>query len=210
MTRPTIMWQPIVTLDTAAVVGHEALARFSTGSPEQVFASAAQAGSEVARTLDAVCRHMALTHCPSTGWIFVNVHPASIDAQSWPSIADRHIASRVIWELPEAAGWAPHQVPSDRQVALDDVGSGYGELLRLARVPWRYLKLDRSLVSEIPHDLVVRALVHDLVQMARDRGGYVIGEGVEQQCEADGLAALGVTYGQGFLWGRPGLLSDRV
>lgn len=206
MTHPTMVWQPIVELDTATVVGHEALARFPIGRPDEIFATAAREGSEIVRALDAVCRQKALTHCPPTGWIFLNVHPASIDAQSWPSITDADVASRVVWELPEAAGWVPHQVPSDQQVALDDVGSGYGELLRLARVPWRYLKIDRSLVTQIPHDLVVRALVYDLVQLAQDRGGHVIGEGVEQQREADALATLGVTYGQGFLWGRPALL----
>ena len=208
MTQPTIVWHPIVALNTAAIIGHEALARFPRGNPEQVFAEAAKHGSHVVRALDAQCRQIALEQCPERGWVFVNVHPASIRAESWPTIDNPAVASRVIWELPEAAGWGPHQVPPDQQVALDDVGSGYGELLRLARIPWRYLKLDKSLVSQVPQDLVVRALVHDLVHMAADRGGAVIGEGVEQQREADALAALGVTYGQGFLWGPPALLSD--
>lgn len=208
ITDPTIVWHSIVALDTGTVIGHEALSRFSNGRPDQMFASASQRGPSVVRALDTRCRQAALKQCPGNGWVFINVHPASIQAESWPTIEDPELASRVIWELPEASGWGPHQVPPDQQVALDDVGTGYGELLRLARIPWRYLKLDRSLVSQVPHDLVVRALIHDLVRMAQDRGGSVIGEGVETVREAEALAGLGVAYGQGFLWGRPGLLSS--
>ena len=51
-----------------------------------------------------------------------------------------------------------------------------------------------------------QALVTALVRFAADIGATVVAEGVELADERDLLAARGVRYGQGWLWGRPGPL----
>lgn len=196
-----IVWQPIVHLATQAVWGHEALARFTDATPEEAFNQAARLGPSYEHFLDRACLTEAIRKVPPQGWVFLNLRPVSV-AEQWPDL-DPTLATRVVWELPEGRGWQPDQVPLDRRIALDDVGGGYQELMRLAQVPWWCLKLDRSLILAAVRESPTRSVIRDLVAMARDRDGAVIGEGVEVPHEAAMLVELGVRYGQGYLWGRP-------
>lgn len=195
-----IVWQPIVNLKTSQILGYEALARFSDRSPLEAFASAGDPKAQIA--LDHRCTREALTRPPDAGLIFLNVTPATVQAGQWPCLPDR-LRHRVVWELPEAGGWQPAMIPGDYTVALDDVGSGFAELVRVAQVPWRFLKIDASLVADVGTYETHRALIRDLVARARERQGAVIAEGIEATQDAAALAGLGVTYGQGYLWGYP-------
>jgi EAL domain-containing protein (putative c-di-GMP-specific phosphodiesterase class I) len=206
-TLPTldhIAWQPIVHLRSGRVLGHEALARFAGGTPAAAFAARDDPAALVA--LDAHCAGAALAGPPPTGLLFLNVTAATIRAGAWPRVP-AGLAPRVVWELPEDAGWDVTMLPPGSAWALDDLGAGFQELLRLAAVPWRFCKLDAALTAAtgVPGRLVVR----ELVAWAAARGGAVIAEGVETSAQARRLAAWGVTYGQGFLWGRPAPLSLR-
>lgn len=195
-----MVWQPIIALATDKILGYEALARFSDRTPIEAFASAG--GPEAQMALDHRCTREALTQPPEDGLIFLNVTPATIQAGQWPLLpaALRH---RVVWELPESGGWQPAMIPRDCTVALDDVGSGFAELVRVTQVPWHFLKLDVSLVADVGTQTTHRALIRDLVFRAQERRGAVIAEGVELARDAAALTDLGVTYGQGYLWGYP-------
>jgi EAL domain-containing protein (putative c-di-GMP-specific phosphodiesterase class I) len=198
--NPRMVWQPIVDLATGAVIGHEALARFEAASPAVVFADAAERG--LSGDLDALCIAQALRRPPRSGLIFVNVTAATVRSGHFPAIPTA-LASRVVWELPETGGWDPAMIPPGYTVALDDVGTGFAELGRVTQVPWRFLKLDASLVTGVGTHSTHRALIRALVVRARDCHGAVIAEGIETARDAAVLQDLGVTYGQGFLWGHP-------
>jgi EAL domain-containing protein (putative c-di-GMP-specific phosphodiesterase class I) len=66
------------------------------------------------------------------------------------------------------------------------------------------IKLDRSLIDGVGRDGVLHTLVRSLVDFAHDSGSAVVAEGIEQPVDAAVLAALGVDYGQGYFYGRPG------
>lgn len=85
---------------------------------------------------------------------------------------------------------------------LDDFGTGYASLSKLTQLPLSGLKLDRSLVSELPDpapDSVVRAIL----ALASELQLNVVAEGVEQKEQALHLNAVGCRYGQGYGFGRP-------
>lgn len=88
-------------------------------------------------------------------------------------------------------------------LAIDDFGTGYSSLSYLHRFPMDTLKIDRSFVSRMNHDMSSRLLVRTIVDLAADLGLDTVAEGVESPDEYDELAALGCGYGQGFLMARP-------
>lgn len=202
---PRIVWQRIVDLADGTVLGHEALARFSGRTPADAFAQARRHG--LVPALDRHCVVRAVAECPPGGLVFLNVTAETLRSRRWPDVPAA-LARRVVWELPETAGWDASLIPPGVAVALDDVGAGFAELVRLAAVPWRYVKADRSLAAGIAADALRQRIVRDLVARARDRGGAVIAEGVEEAADAECLAALGVRYGQGYFWHRPAPLAE--
>ena len=198
-----IVWQPIVDLASGVVLGHEALARFGSAPPLVVFDAAAERG--LSELLDAQCIAIALQNPPRTGLLFLNVTAATVRTGHFPRISP-HLARRVVWELPETPGWSPRDLPGAMVVALDDVGAGHAELVRLSTIAWRYVKADRVLVDQVAHHPGKQAVMRHLLELARRRGGFVIAEGVESPDDAAWLKDAGVPYGQGFLWGSPHVL----
>jgi len=198
-----ILWQPIVTLATGQVLGHEALARFADATPDAAFQTAARLEQSVA--LDRRCVALALADPPPEGLLFLNVTAATVRTGRFPPVP-RALRPRVVWELPEAAGWeagAFLRLPPGTRCALDDLGAGAAELGRAAQVPWQYLKVDRRLIAGCDARPSAQAVIHGLVVIAQDAGGAVIAEGVETAAEAACLRRLGVAYGQGYFWARP-------
>ncbi|MFC4453596.1 putative bifunctional diguanylate cyclase/phosphodiesterase [Deinococcus sonorensis] len=89
------------------------------------------------------------------------------------------------------------------KVSLDDFGMGYSNLNQLVRLAFGQLKLDRSFVASIGSDERYAALVRHMIDLARELGASVVGEGVETQHERDLLTGWGCDFAQGFLFGRP-------
>jgi EAL domain-containing protein (putative c-di-GMP-specific phosphodiesterase class I) len=86
---------------------------------------------------------------------------------------------------------------------LDDFGTGYSSLNYLRSFPVKALKVDRSYVHDLPHDLSASVLVGTIIRMAHDLGLEVVAEGVENTEQRDFLRDLGCDYAQGWLFGRP-------
>jgi diguanylate cyclase (GGDEF)-like protein/PAS domain S-box-containing protein len=89
------------------------------------------------------------------------------------------------------------------QLAIDDFGTGYSSLNYLKRLPVDTLKIDRSFVEGLGHDVLDAAIVQSVVTLARTLQLNVVGEGIESQAQAAQLRALGCARGQGFLFARP-------
>jgi EAL domain-containing protein (putative c-di-GMP-specific phosphodiesterase class I) len=94
------------------------------------------------------------------------------------------------------------------RIALDDGGAGYAGLTRILEVRPDVVKLDRAIVAGIDTDLVRQAMVTAAVAFVAGVGTGLVAEGVETECEAATLRALGVRVAQGFLFGRPALVAQ--
>ena len=68
------------------------------------------------------------------------------------------------------------------------------------------VKLDGSYVPGVTEPGREHAFVAGMVTIAKAVGAEVVAERVESEAEAETLAGLGVQYGQGWLFGRPGPL----
>ncbi len=88
-------------------------------------------------------------------------------------------------------------------LAMDDFGTGYSNLAYLQKLPIDLLKIDRSFVSGMLADRDKIAIVRAILSLAQALNMQTTAEGIETNELAQTLAALGCTYGQGFLYARP-------
>lgn len=88
-------------------------------------------------------------------------------------------------------------------LAIDDFGTGYSSLAYLRRHPIDKLKIDRSFVTDVPHDPDATAIVNAIVQMSHSLHLQIVAEGVETQEQLDLLRSLHCTTAQGYLISRP-------
>ena len=92
-------------------------------------------------------------------------------------------------------------------LSLDDFGTGYSSLSRLAHLPIRELKIDRSFMRDIERDASALAIATAVVRVGQSLKMTVVAEGVETEGQRDLLAELGCDVVQGFLYA-PALSPD--
>jgi diguanylate cyclase (GGDEF)-like protein/PAS domain S-box-containing protein len=85
-------------------------------------------------------------------------------------------------------------------LSLDDFGTGYSSLSRLAHLPIRELKIDRSFMRDVEKDPGARAIVTSVVRVGQSLQLTVVAEGVETDGQRSLLAELGCDVVQGFLY----------
>ena len=93
-------------------------------------------------------------------------------------------------------------------IALDDFGTGYSSLSYLRELPIDLLKIDKIFVDSIKDGPQEESFVAAIISLSRIMKFAVISEGVEDESQLETLRRLGCDYIQGFLWGKPQLLSD--
>jgi EAL domain-containing protein (putative c-di-GMP-specific phosphodiesterase class I) len=88
-------------------------------------------------------------------------------------------------------------------IALDDFGTGFASLAMLKRLPLTVMKLDRSLVRDLPGDREDAAIVRAVVQTGHALGLSVVAEGIETEQQRAFLSGIGCDEGQGYLFSHP-------
>lgn len=216
--RLTLVFQPIVGLHEAVVVGYEALARFPElpgTTPDRWFAAADALGCGAEMEALVVRRCLELrTRMPADCFLTVNVSPHLLTE---PALADLLLGagdlSPLVLELTEhqeVADLRPVVELRDRLaaqgalLALDDAGSGYSGLQQMTRLRPHLIKLDRALVADVDHDETKLALAELLGQFAGRLDAWLLAEGIETWGELEAFVRLGVPLAQGYLLGRPG------
>jgi EAL domain-containing protein (putative c-di-GMP-specific phosphodiesterase class I) len=87
--------------------------------------------------------------------------------------------------------------------ALDNFGTGFSSMYYLKQFDVDFLKIDGSLVRELPDDEASRLFVRALCDITRGLGKEVIAEKVESPKVLAELQMLGIEYAQGYYIGRP-------
>jgi EAL domain-containing protein (putative c-di-GMP-specific phosphodiesterase class I) len=87
--------------------------------------------------------------------------------------------------------------------AVDDFGTGCSSLAYLKRLPLDQIKIDRSFVKDIPHDVNDTALVEMLVSLSAQLNLDVVAEGVETAEAVSFLRERACRALQGYYFSKP-------
>lgn len=82
------------------------------------------------------------------------------------------------------------------QFMIDDFGTGYSSLSRLNELPIKFVKIDRSFLSNIEQS--ANPMCQAIIQLAHSLSMKVIGEGIETDRQQRLLTELGCDYLQGY------------
>jgi diguanylate cyclase (GGDEF)-like protein/PAS domain S-box-containing protein len=89
------------------------------------------------------------------------------------------------------------------QVAIDDFGTGFSSLGQLRHFPIDMIKVDYSFVQGATHDPKDAAITANLVNLAHALGLVAVAEGIESAQQLTSLKAFGCDLGQGYLFAHP-------
>ncbi len=244
-----LAYQPIVDRK-GTIVAVEALARWQRDDGTSVapseFVPIAEASGIIGLLTDRVLERAARD---AAGWegigVSVNASPTDLVSPGFPQRLAGVLqaaglpASRLIIEVTEQAfaggGDLAAALAALRRlgvtVAIDDFGSGFSNLSRLARLPIDIVKIDASLVAAAaaeelvsatgdpsaeppalgspppgtaaPVDPVGKAVLGAVVALGRAVGLKVIGEGIERPAHREAALAAGCDLLQGYLLSPP-------
>jgi c-di-GMP-specific phosphodiesterase len=218
-------FQPIVRLDTGAVAGFEALARWRHPKrgivpPDEFLTLAMEMGlmNELGlHMMETSARQLAewLDRHPTAGSLFVSVNLSTVEIER-PNLIEDVARVRTETGLPKgalklevtesdimrdpdrAAVILKSMKDAGASLALDDFGTGFSSLSYLARLPFDTLKIDRYFVRTMGADEGSAKIVRSVVALGRDLSLEVVAEGVETAILAKQLLSVGCHYGQGF------------
>jgi len=219
------VYQPIVSLKDAAVIGYEALSRGPAGSrwqsPIKLFTYAEKEG--LLHPMDRLAREKAIRGAflaRQEELLFINISAAILhDPQFAPGktmeLVEAHgiEPGQIVFELTERSSIEDfsmtkrilqHYRQQGYRIAIDDAGAGYSSLQAIAELHPDFIKVDKSLVQDIHCNKTKEVIMETFVSFAQKLGIQIIAEGIEKQEELLCMTRIGVHFGQGYLLGKPG------
>jgi len=214
-------FQPVRHLPDGAIMGYEALIRGPQGTnlepPTMLFAIAHE--NEMGIELETLCLETIFANIPRAVGerrLFVNAsamllrHPIFLDERNLAGINRSH--GDVVVEISEKEMVRDYAAFQDvlqlvrrakMKIAIDDAGSGYSGLETILHLKPDYIKVADSLVRNIHNDPIKREIISSLAAIGHRIGAELIAEGVEVEAERKTLVDLDVSFGQGYLLGKP-------
>lgn len=107
------------------------------------------------------------------------------------------------WEPERAAGILREFRGLGVSVAVDDFGVGYSSLSSLRHLPVDILKIDRSFISNAPNDPVDASIARAIAALAKGLGLTLVAEGVENETQAAFARSVHCDKLQGYLFDHP-------
>ena len=220
----TTVFQPIVSLQTGKVIAYESFVRGPVGttleSPAALFA---QANAEnCSLHLEWHAAKIAVINFAKTGIrkkLFVNLSADAICRIDDAATPVREFLAaqalqpvQIVIEMTEQTPAASmerlldafHRIrKSGAQFALDDYGTGYATLALWLSLTPEYVKIDGSIVRGVATSPLKLAVLKSLQQIATAAGTMLIAEGLETAEDVTVCRDLGLSFGQGYVLGRP-------
>jgi len=219
-----IVFQPIISLTDAEIIGYEALSRGPKGSPlEQpieMFTAAEKFG--LLWELEYLCRAKSLEKAKEilpTKMLFINVDPKIVNDPRFQKGHTREIlhefcanTGNVIFEITEKTAINDYKsfcrildnyISQGYKIAIDDTGSGYSGLRTIAETRPNFIKIDMELIRDIDKDSLKQAMLKALHDFSLSTNSKIVAEGIETKDELSTLIKIGIPYGQGFFLQKP-------
>lgn len=148
----------------------------------------------------------------------VNISPRSLREEAFLQKAEailqmhreacRHLVVEITESVPgEKEGWMLTALERLMQcgvdIAVDDFGKDNAGIFRILNMPFRYIKLDKSLTAQCRRDPFAHLVTEKLAEAMHLAGKDVIAEGVEAAAQVQELKQMGIRYLQGYYWSPP-------
>lgn len=217
--RILIRFQPQIEPRSGRIVGVEALARWAdVADPEALFARAAAAG--LSERLSRAIQRKALRLVGQWSGVLgdlrlsLNILPQDLDRPGFElwlidemqaaSVDPRRVTAEIIEsallsDRPAVAGRLAFLRERGVEIAVDDFGTGYANLVYLTSLPLDAIKIDRAMVADLVGRERDRIVVKAMIAMARELGLKTVVEGVESVAQLDLISGWGCDLYQGFL-----------
>jgi len=226
----SLHYQPIVEVESGALVGFEALSRWSHPRmgmvmPSQFIPIAEETGLIVPigqAVLEMACRQLSewksrYDACESWN-VSVNISSKQLKQKGLVELIQQtldrenllpgdlrlEVTESAIMEEPEQG---VDLLTSLRElgvrVGIDDFGTGYSSLAALHSLPLDVLKIDRSFVDKMSHSRENIAIIRTILALANHMNLDVVAEGIETEEQREKLLSMGCKFGQGFHFSRP-------
>lgn len=225
--RFRLAFQPIVSLPDRTHHHFEALFRpvLTPGSPVrsvQEFVTFAEAVG-LSEDLDEAVLDAAASAAGAAKGVTIAVNVSGLSMQS-VSFRERVLSrlrqpmlsgSRIMVELTETADIADVSAAAESlaalraasiPVCLDDFGAGSAAFRYLREFRVDYVKLDGAYVRGASRNAREHGFLLSMVELANFVGAKTIAEMIETEEQTALMADMGVQFGQGYLFGRPGAL----
>jgi EAL domain-containing protein (putative c-di-GMP-specific phosphodiesterase class I) len=216
------VFQPIYDHHSGAVERYEALARLQMPGGELISPGRFMLAAKNSKYYPELTRSMLLKvirefrHRPEGVSINVSAldmrHASTREFVLQTLRSNPDVASRMTVEIVEQegvdeydrfVGFVQEIKETGAQVALDDFGSGYSNLMRVLTLQADYLKIDGSLIRDVVEDSMKASLVEFIVSFSSIAKLEVIAEFVENEDTMAWLRERGVRYSQGYYIGLP-------
>ena len=222
----TTVYQPIVSLETGAIVGAEALVRWMDEDGSQVrpdiFVALAEDRGFVGKITRLVAERVAeeLGDLLAQGKLRVSLNIASQDladptffshlegclaaARVNPSSIGLELTERSTADQKTALHALAQFKSTGHTVYIDDFGTGYSSLAYLHELHVDAIKVDRTFTKTVGTEAVTASVVPQILEMAAQLDLLVVVEGIETNEQAEYFRAAGRgILGQGWLFGKP-------
>ncbi|WP_297455431.1 bifunctional diguanylate cyclase/phosphodiesterase [Persephonella sp.] len=217
-------FQPIVDLNTFEIVGYEVLARIKEGDrviPAYKFITTAIKFGIVLKIDEIIQRktvEFLLKSEKVPQMIFFNLSRPYIQdiyhiSQFVELLEKNNIPKEnIVLEITEEEAISEITIVKEAiriakskgiRFALDDFGVGYSTFSYIKHFDIDIIKLDGSLVKNIHKDNDNQIIVGGIAYICREKGIKLLAEMVETEEEVKILRELGVSYAQGYIFGKP-------
>jgi EAL domain-containing protein (putative c-di-GMP-specific phosphodiesterase class I) len=215
-----LVFQPIVDLRTSKIHHQEALSRLPDGSsPFGMVSFAEEVGFIADFDLSVLRKGLKYLHdYPQAFDIAINVSGRSLQS---PAFVDEflrvindsgQLGQRLIVEITESSRIQQLDVidkivaklrANKNKVYIDDFGSGAAAFHYLRELHVDVVKIDGSYIRDIEKNARDRAFVRSIISLCIELGLGTVAEFVETPGQVKILTALGMEFGQGYLFGKP-------
>ncbi|WP_420472938.1 EAL domain-containing protein [Noviherbaspirillum sp. ST9] len=132
------------------------------------------------------------------------VEQALADTGLAPSLLELEITESTLMENAQDTLEALHRLRSlGVRLSIDDFGTGYSSLSYLKRFPVDIIKIDRSFVRDVPHDVDDASIVTGIIALAHSLRLEVVAEGVETESQLRFLGEQACDMLQGYYLSQP-------
>lgn len=217
-------FQPILDLKSTEIIGYEGLIRGPADTPLRAPVELFRAANKHGYTLrlERLCRQTVLENFSRLNLphkLFLNVRPQCLALPGLGTGATKELLKRlglsperIVIELTE--NLPIFNFDSVRtalrnyrnlgfNIAIDDLGEGFSSFRLWSELRPEYVKADMHFVQGIDGDPLKLQFLKSFQQIADTCNSQIVAEGIETEAELAVVRDLGITFGQGYLIGRP-------